>query len=62
MKHSLCFNSIESKTQPSESMPTRKSCCGAIENMCRILLAAAKLVESVATLKRVPLLAAEEGQ
>ncbi len=26
MKHSLCFNSIESNAQPSESMPTKKSC------------------------------------
>src|SRR4051794_34195084 len=26
MKHSLCLISIVSKAQPSESMPTRKSC------------------------------------
>ena len=27
-KHSLCFTSMVSKTQPSESMPTRKGCLG----------------------------------
>src|SRR5213593_3404651 len=37
MKHSLCFSSMESKTQPSESMPTKKSCCRAKESMRRIL-------------------------
>ena len=26
MKHSLCFTSIESKTQPSLSIPMKKSC------------------------------------
>src|SRR5690606_27546891 len=28
MKHSLCFSSIVSNTQPSLSMPTKYSCCG----------------------------------
>src|SRR5947207_8944095 len=27
-KHSLCLISMLSKTQPSESMPTKNSCCG----------------------------------
>jgi hypothetical protein len=45
-KHSLCFNSIESKTQPSESMPTKKSCLGVMENMGRILPAKAAVVEA----------------
>ncbi len=27
-KHSLCFTSIVSNTQPSESMPTRNVCLG----------------------------------
>src|SRR4051812_46350239 len=45
-KHSLCFSSIESKTQPSESMPTKKSCLGVMENMGRILPAKAAVVEA----------------
>src|SRR2546422_8420187 len=28
MKHSLCLISIESKTQPSESIPTKNGCRG----------------------------------
>src|SRR5438552_18591978 len=35
MKHSLCFTSIVSNAQPSESMPTRKSCCGSRSNIVR---------------------------
>ena len=46
-KHSLCFNSIESNTQPSESMPTKKSCLRVIENMGRILPANAAVVEAI---------------
>ena len=33
MKHSLCFSSIVSNAQPSESMPTRKSCLGVKSSM-----------------------------
>src|SRR4051794_5010360 len=33
MKHSLCFTSMVSKAQPSESMPTRKSCFFSMVNM-----------------------------
>ena len=34
MNHSLCFSSSESNTQPSESMPIKKSCLGVMENIC----------------------------